>query len=700
MFRAIALLVAAAVWVGPLHAAGTRVLFDTADPNVGPFPSDALTVSDPAQNTGLRVNLPLPDCQAEPSTCTEISLINELDGFNINARIRVRFSGPIDVETLRSGIFFVFLGGVPGDGYRADRLFKITPINQVLYDPATNTAYAKPNELLFEHSHYALVVTSAIRDVVGDPVVADPAYLAYLASLGSPLVPWGLRRTVAGIAHLFPDQIVAASSFTTVSATLWLEKARDQLENSPIGLEWTGPKSVFRISEMTSMTGQYQTQVNPPGFRPRQFPLRLLNGVGRVAFGSYLSPSFLNQNLAIPATPTGDEVALPTTAERIHFHVFLPDSAPPADGYPVVIAPGNAGGERIGHSTQYASSFARHGMATIAANVVGAGNGPEGKLLIQEKTGNTVELPLPGRGADLNGDKTIATNEGCTVDVTRPVPVYARDCFRQTALDLQQLVRAIKAGIDLDGDGVVDLDRNRIYYHGMSTGGGYGPILAAISPDVTAAVFDAGGGPLPDVWRWLKAAGPLGLRKPPLLNKGNTYDEDYVLRDRPVAIIDVPGALAIQECLERYEWFMSPGDSTAYAALLRSATPPGTPVKGVLFQYAKGDRNVPNPTETALVRAANKRETTSFYRHDLALKLFPNLNPAGHYHTMIDLSPYPALMTDPLPQYVIALLAQEQAAGFLASGGTVVPDVSSWSRMWFGVNLFEAPPETLTEDLN
>ena len=696
MLRTIAVLAALAVCGGPLQAAGTRVLFDPSDPNVGPFPTDALTVSDPNQKTGLRMNLPLPNCQTEPSTCTEINFINELDGFNINTRIRVRFSGPIDVQTLRSGMFFFFLGGTPGDEYRPDQLFKITPINQVLYDPATNTAYAKPDQLLHQHGRYALVVTSAIRDSAGDPVVADPAYLDYLSG---PLGRWGLGRTVAGIAHFFPDPIVAASTFTTMSATLWLEKARDQLENSPLDLEKTGSKSVFRIAEMASLTAKFQTGVDPVKFSSTQFPLYLLSGVGRVAFGSYLSPSFLNEDHVIPAIPTGAEVALPKAVERIYFHAYLPESSPPPGGYPVVIAPGNMGNERIFHSTNYASAFARHGIATIAINVFGAGYGPEGKLVIQEKAGNTVELPLRGRSFDMNGDKVIGSSEGTSIPWTSPFPLHARESFRQSALDLQQLARAIRAGMDLDGDGVADLDRNRIYYHGMSLGGMYGPVFVGISPDVTAAVFESGG-PWVDSWRWGKGTGPLRQRKPPLLNKGSTYDEDYVLRDRPVGIIDVPGALAIQECFERYEWFMALGDPAPYAQHLRASTTPGVPAKGILFQYAKGDRAVPNPAETALVRAADRRETTSIYRHDLALKLFPKLNPVGHFYSVLDMSLVPTLNTDPLPQYVIAMLSQEQAAGLLASGGTVVPDVSPWSKIWFGVNLFEAPPETLPEDVN
>ena len=36
-----------------------------------PFPSDLFTVADPTQNTGLRVNLPKPDCLARPSDCQD-----------------------------------------------------------------------------------------------------------------------------------------------------------------------------------------------------------------------------------------------------------------------------------------------------------------------------------------------------------------------------------------------------------------------------------------------------------------------------------------------------------------------------------------------------------------------------------------------------------------------------------------------------
>jgi hypothetical protein len=56
-----------------LPGAGVKARFDPASPSVGPFPTDALTVADPAQKTGLRINLPMPDCEAEAAPARNLS---------------------------------------------------------------------------------------------------------------------------------------------------------------------------------------------------------------------------------------------------------------------------------------------------------------------------------------------------------------------------------------------------------------------------------------------------------------------------------------------------------------------------------------------------------------------------------------------------------------------------------------------------
>ena len=47
-----------------------------------PFPTNLDTKADPAQLTGLRVDLPKPDCTAHPSDCADIDVLDGRDGVN------------------------------------------------------------------------------------------------------------------------------------------------------------------------------------------------------------------------------------------------------------------------------------------------------------------------------------------------------------------------------------------------------------------------------------------------------------------------------------------------------------------------------------------------------------------------------------------------------------------------------------------
>lgn len=61
MYRLIRLIPATIVMAGMLNAQGTRVVFDAGAAAPFPFPADTLTVPDPQQKTGLRMNLRMPD---------------------------------------------------------------------------------------------------------------------------------------------------------------------------------------------------------------------------------------------------------------------------------------------------------------------------------------------------------------------------------------------------------------------------------------------------------------------------------------------------------------------------------------------------------------------------------------------------------------------------------------------------------------
>src|SRR5438128_8823207 len=71
------------------QSAHVHALFDLGAPTGGPFPSNWFTVPDDSQNTGHRVNLPLPDPSARPSDKEDIQVLNTLDGFNLQPRLSV-----------------------------------------------------------------------------------------------------------------------------------------------------------------------------------------------------------------------------------------------------------------------------------------------------------------------------------------------------------------------------------------------------------------------------------------------------------------------------------------------------------------------------------------------------------------------------------------------------------------------------------
>lgn len=234
------------------------------------------TVPDASHNTGLRINLPKPDCNAHPSDCTDIDVLNTLDGFNLQPRLSIPFSGPINVNTVTSeSIFLVSLGSTLR-GRHSRR--SVVGINQVVWDPDSNTLHVESDELLDQHTQYALLVTKGIRDATGRPVEAseaferfrhdlnfgqtkDPALKAYRKALLDALK----AAKKAGVRR---DDVVATSVFTTQSATAILEKIRDQIKtDTPAPADFLlgpgGTRTVFSLNNVSSLLFNRQTGTAP-----------------------------------------------------------------------------------------------------------------------------------------------------------------------------------------------------------------------------------------------------------------------------------------------------------------------------------------------------------------------------------------------------------------------------------------------------
>ena len=152
----------------------------------------------------------------------------------------------------------------------------------------------------------------------------------------------------------------------------------------------------------------------------------------------------------------------------------------------------------------------------------------------------------------------------------------------------------------------------------------------------------------------------------------------------------MPGAIDIQNVFESLEWAGMGGDPVAFAPHLSASPLSGNPPRPVLFQVARGDQTVPNPASAALVRAARAQSSASLYRHDLARAAVRDLPANPHSYLTFFLGASPGGLTLPGPVGLsVSLLAQQQLAGFLDSGGATIPDPGALLRALLGVSLFE-----------
>ncbi len=680
--------------------------FDLSRPEGGPFPSDIFTVEDLTQNTGRRVNYPLPDCAARPTDCDDLAMVNTLDGWGLQPRISIPFTGEIDPKTLNSDTVFLIdlLGGAR------------IGINQLIWDPATLTLHAESDEVLDQHHRYAVIVTDGVRDTSGKVVKA----MSDFESMDASNVPaWYQARLkevfdVARAQGLRKSDIVSASAFTTQSVTSVMERIRDSIKAStPAPADFllgpAGEPTVFPRSQVLSARWIRQMSANPPGFSPQLLnlaPLDVVPGaVGTIAYGRYSSPEYIvHPGEYIPAVGTLAGTPPVQAINTIYFTLYLPAGTPPAGGWPVAILSGGSSTNKHFTSTFFAAKLAHHGIAAIGINHVGQGFGPLTQLQITKTDGPPLVFPDVGRGVDQNGDNIIGQVEGSRAAGKRSWTIAERDAFRQTIIDFMQLVRVIEVGMDVDGNGSADIDPSRIYFVGASQGSMLGTLFLALEPNVRAGVAAFATGLIPEHLRWQivrrqEIGVALQSRTPSLLNANGLtsidgvpvvapyFNENKPLRDQPIVINNVPGALEIQQALEFSEMVSEAGLSPAlWSRYLRQAPLAGAPPKSVMYLFAKGDRTSVNPGTTLLLRAGNLADRTIYFRTDLAVAQDPAFPKEPHAFLVNTLS------TTPFTK-AVALNGQEWIGVFLESDGAAMSQPTP-------TDLFEMPivgplPETL-----
>jgi hypothetical protein len=650
-----------------------------------PFPTNLSTVADSSQVTGLRVNVPLPPCASFPSDCADDAVLNSLDGFNIQPRIRIPFSGPIDVSTVSSSTIFLVgpLGHVVG-------------INQAVWEPLTSTLYVESNEQLAEDSTYLLVVTRGIHDASGNPLdttsfrhelnfgqTKDPATKAYRKALIDAL-------PLASLGGADPDEdIAAASLFTTQSISALSKKVRDQIRSAPaptpnFNLAPDGSRTVFANVPGLAITWNRQTTVAGP-LSPQPVPVAATHifpgAIAKIAYGSFASPNYENGAQFIPAVGTRTGTPAVQSTNQLVFTLFVPSGPTPLGGWPVAVFGHGFTDSMNGAPWAVASSLAHAGIASIAINVVGHGFGSASTYTVSQPVGPMETFAAGGRGFDQNSSGTIDSTEG--VNAAGGSIISNSDGLRQTVFDLVELVHMLQSGVDVDGNGSADLSTSRIYYAGQSFGGIYGVELLGLEPTIRAGVPNVPGGPIVEIARLSPSFRPLvGIalitRSPSLYNAVNdgtfaNFNENMPLRNLPLVVDTVPGALAIQDYVDNSEWVQQAGNPEGWAPLISAP---------VIIQFARGDQTVPNPTSTRIIRAGNLASRTTLFRNDLARPAFGTSK-----------NPHTFLTNVGGAGTLFALQGQSQIATFFATDGGVTIDPDGPAPY------FETPTSMLPEDL-
>lgn len=558
--------------------------------------------------------------------CLERGRLANLDGFALEPQLKIQFSGPVRTETLREGIYIEYGEARHKLGFQTYAVGHRKPINQVAWDPRTNTAYAKPDEQLEHDRDYTLVVTDRVIGANGKPVAGSRTRF-HTMNVAQSLLAIDLGR--AGTLKVHASRVIDLAAYR-------------------------GIRIQFDMGNAIVDTGF-----------PPDLATVLALGLRRLAFFEYTSAS----------------------GEVVHGNAWLPATPAPASGYPVVLVGHGLGDQRFAGPSFFASALV-HRAAVLSINAVGHGFGPRSRIVLERQDGSTLEIPIPGRGRDIDNTGVIDPFDGCVL-VAPGAPAFIRDCLRTTATDYRKLIREIEAGVDFDGDGRRDLDANRIQYLGQSLGAMYGAILLGLEANVEGAVLNVGGGSAVEAARYSPTlrnilALYLTISHPEVLTGFLQLPDPLIGRYQEVRVLSDPRSGPYLEYLDRILMLESDAAPASFGPFLKQATLYGNGIKRVLFQYAVGDQTVPNASNGQLIRGGFEYDLVSAYRHDYAREVLPSLpaNPHAYLAAFAELRP---------ETLMVGGTALYQAAQFLESGEYKVPDVNYLLRPVFGRDLFETP---------
>ena len=472
---------------------GFAALYAPPPYDVVPYPND---IYNPAA-AGAGRSLAVPVRITSPLAAA----VNTLDGFSTVAAITAPFNAPIDPDTLipfnplaPTGTETVFVLDatrgvplVPGVHYSVG-LSGATGTNDSVLE-------IKPLQPFAPKTTHVFVLTSGIRSVHGVAAGADQAFgavrNAHLAGLDSvpgapeldPLFPaiTPLIDAAAGLLGIPGSSVAVAWSATTQSVS-------DVLDAVQAGAT-AMPHQIVPMGITTADLG-----LGLPG------AAALHTGWLQIPYygdpGDVLGSFWVNSELMPPTAanphplPRGGLLRIPVMAS-------LParGNAPDA-GWPVVLYQHGVTSNRT-TLVAIADAFAAAGFAMVAIDLPLHGvtdsdnpfyQGPGSPFGNNERH---FHLDNVGSLGSLVPDGQI--DDGWQIfNVANPL--NARDHARQAVADLFHLIRTVPV-MDLDSNGVPDLDGNRIHFLGVSLGAIFGTPFVGLNTEFSTATLSSAGGP-------------------------------------------------------------------------------------------------------------------------------------------------------------------------------------------------------------
>lgn len=533
----------------------TGVITAQFDPSNGvlPFPINLLL----SGSGDLTLNIPVedPDDFGDPQVA-----LSALDGFGTITPWTFGFSRPVDPDTVIPGssvrVFEVQLvqgaiavAGinrelVPGQEY-------ITAISPS--DPNGQTVAIVPLQPLNEMTAYMAVVTNGIQDAVGNP--ATPSQTYFLTKRTEPLVTEGgvsteplldnasaqalepLRQITnsqefaAASAGIDRDDIVLSWTATTQSVTPVLNQVRSQADATQTQVVNTGMTTadVLPPGASPGIADVYIGVVGLPYYLdPASGPNdpAPLQTFWQAEPGAYVPP--FNQ-FGLDPTSTHVTVANPFPVERDRQTVPLLMTVPntnsgqvrPAAGWPVVIFQHGITGNRS-NMLALADTMASIGFVVIAIDLPLHGitqtnamdpSQPLAALYVDNTpfapiaNERTFDLDLQNNASGAPGpDGQIDTSGAWFINLQSLLT--SRDNLRQGQADLSVLALNVPF-VDIDEDGLGDLDGSNINFVGQSLGSMTGIPFLAVEPTVNNAVLSVPGGGIANLLNGSDTFGPV-----------------------------------------------------------------------------------------------------------------------------------------------------------------------------------------------